>query len=53
MDEERVKVIRDWLTPKSIRRFRGLTSFYTRFMKDFNTLTAPLNEVVKMLVWFK
>jgi len=53
MDEERVKVIRDWLTPKSIRRFRGLTSFYTCFMKDFSALTAPLNEVVKMLVWFK
>jgi len=53
MYEEKVKVIRDWLTPKSIKTFHGLTSFYTHFMKDFSTLVTPLNEVVQMSVGFK
>jgi len=50
MDEEKVKAIRDWPTPKSIsevRSFHGLTSFYRCFVKDFNTLVASLNEIVK------
>ena len=56
VDEEKVRALRDWPTPKNsneVRTFHGLTSFYQRFAKGFSSIAAPLNELVKKNVVFK
>jgi len=49
MQEEKVKAILDWPTPKEkddIATFRGLTGYYRQYIKKFSDKMRPLNEAL-------
>ena len=50
MDREKVKVIRDWPSPKSVfevRSFHGLASFYRKFIQNFSRINTLMMDTVK------
>ena len=49
-DLARVEAIKDWPKPTSLtttQSFHGLSYFYRRFTKGFNTITTPITECFK------
>ena len=50
MEEEKVKGVLEWLTPKCVKdvqKFLGLANYYRRFIEGFATVVRPLHNMVK------
>ena len=50
MDPEKIRVILDWPTPRSVlevRSFHDLASFYRKFIKGFSQICALVIETIK------
>lgn len=54
MDSKKVDVITSWPTHVSnLHSFLALAGFYRKFVRDFSSIAAPLNELVRKDVFFK
>ena len=50
MDDEKVKVIREWSEPrnlKEVQAFLGFANFYQRFIQGYSQICTPLTKMTK------
>jgi len=50
VDEDKVKAIWEWPTPKSateVKSFHDLATFYWRFIRNFSSLVTPITDYLK------
>lgn len=50
MDEQKVQVVLAWPVPTSVRAIRGflgLSGYYMRFIRDYDTIAAPLTWLLR------
>jgi hypothetical protein len=50
VDEVKIEGIKSWSIPATLTQlqsFLGLAGFYQCFMRDFSTIAAPLNDLIK------
>ena len=52
IEAERIKVVKDWPEPKSVRNiqvFLGFANFYQQFIQSFSRMAAPLTSMLKTI----
>jgi hypothetical protein len=52
VDPAKIEAISSWPPPKmvtQVRSFLGLSGFYWRFVKDFGSIAAPLNNLPRKM----
>ena len=52
MEEEKMKGVLDWLTPKivkNVQKFLELANYYWQFIKDFTVIARQLYDLVKKI----
>jgi len=50
MEEEKVKGVLDWLTPKCVKdvqKFLGLANYYRQFIEGFASIARPLHDMIR------